>query len=135
MADPAAAAPQQLLPGKVQLPLMAAAALSSDELIDQELAARGKIRLGYDDLMTYLVLKCCVRSSASVETESEIEEDAEISEETTVNNEGDGELSEQKLDSGDTKEEEDTKDDDDDDDADDDDDEETDWREEYRTNS
>jgi hypothetical protein len=79
--------------------------------------------------MTYFVLKCCVRSSAGVETESEIEEDAEISEETTINNEGDGELSEKKLNRGDTKEEEDTKDDNDDDE----DEEETDWREEYRT--
>lgn len=34
--------------------------LSSDDLIDSHLCVRGKIRLGYDDLMQYLVLDSCV---------------------------------------------------------------------------
>jgi hypothetical protein len=111
MADPAAAQ-EQLLPEneKVLLPLVADAKLSSDE-IDQDLPARGKIRLGYDDLMQYLVLQCC--DGRGGETE---EEEGEIAEETKINNAGGSEISEQDLNSGATKEKE-----------------EVDWREEYRT--
>jgi hypothetical protein len=47
--------------------------ISSDHLIDRHLYVRGKIRLGYDDLMKHFVFGCCIRRGTVSETDGESE--------------------------------------------------------------
>jgi hypothetical protein len=118
-----------------------AAALSSDHLIDRHLYVRGKIRLGYDDLMKHFIFGCCIRHQTVAETDGESEGGGEISEQADINSKGDGEVSEQteinREGGGEISEQEESsrslKDEEDEEEDEDDDAEESDWREEYRT--
>jgi hypothetical protein len=58
-----------------------ASTLSSDDSIDRNLAARGKMRLDYHDLMKSLVFGCCVPCGADKYNEIGIDVDGELSEE------------------------------------------------------
>ncbi|KAI4978456.1 hypothetical protein ZWY2020_015209 [Hordeum vulgare] len=75
-----------------------AATLSSDDVIDRHLSLRGKIRLDYDDIMSGLLLDCCIhdcddyadRLASDISREKESDVAAATEETTDEVGDGDG---------------------------------------------